>query len=116
MTAIERIAQKFPALYGPEVLGCSFVPDGWEALVTRLSEAVLACIQAKGLHDLQVVQVKEKFGALRFYLNYVAPDEVSALIRAAEEESGRTCETCGKLGERRTIKGWVRTVCPEHAV
>ncbi len=60
----------------------------------------------------KVFQVKEKFGGLRFYCDS-STDEIDALIRAAEEESTRTCDVCGRQG---TARGgsWIRTRCDEH--
>lgn len=60
-----------------------------------------------------VVQVKEKFGSLRFY--YDGGDaEVSAMVRVVETLSGLTCETCGKPGTTDNRRGWVYTSCDEH--
>lgn len=61
--------------------------------------------------DLQVVavQVKEKFGGLRFYVNG-ADDEVRGMIDMAESMSYRLCEDCGTKGTLRK-GGWYRTMC-----
>lgn len=59
-------------------------------------------------------QVKEKFGSLRFYMNYSTP-EMDKLIDEAEKESALTCEECGKSGKPRSKgKGWLYTACNEH--
>ena len=60
-----------------------------------------------------VVQVKEKFGTLRFYVQ-AASEEQYNYISFAESMSGCTCETCGKPGKR-LGRGWVYTACEEHA-
>lgn len=60
-----------------------------------------------------VDQVKEKFGALRFY--YTGGDDtIRGMVRMAESMSAVTCEECGKPGEQRH-GGWIRTLCDEHA-
>ena len=60
-----------------------------------------------------VVQVKEKFGTLRFYIQ-AGTDEHDNYISFAESMSARTCETCGKPGK--TLgRGWYYTSCEEHA-
>lgn len=64
-------------------------------------------------HVVTAVQVKEKFGGLRFYVDG-ADDYVRGLIDMAEGMSLRTCETCGKPGRCRK-GGWVSTLCEEHA-
>jgi hypothetical protein len=59
------------------------------------------------------VQVKEKFGTLRFYVDG-ATDKHYNYIDFAELMSGRTCEECGKQGQTYYM-GWHRTLCDEHA-
>jgi hypothetical protein len=59
-----------------------------------------------------VVQVKEKLGTLRFYING-GTDEHYNYIRFAEYLSAVTCEECGKPGKIRG-HGWYYTACDEH--
>ena len=59
-------------------------------------------------------QVKEKFGTLRFYMT-TETEEMSALIREAEERSAVTCEECGSPGTCRD-GGWILTLCDKCAV
>lgn len=59
------------------------------------------------------VQVKEKFGGLRFYVQ-AATDKHYSYISFAESMSYRTCEECGAPGKRYT-DGWHRTLCDIHA-
>jgi hypothetical protein len=59
------------------------------------------------------VQIKEKFGTLRFY--YDGGDEyIAGVLSMAESMSARTCEQCGSLGTARG-GGWIRTLCDKHA-
>lgn len=59
-----------------------------------------------------ILQIKEKFGTLRFYVNG-GNDKVDALIEYAEEMSAHTCEICGSPGSQ-TNTGWIRTLCDTH--
>ena len=59
------------------------------------------------------VQVKEKFGGLRFYVQ-AATDKHYNYISFAESMSYRTCEECGSPGKRYT-DGWHTTLCDIHA-
>jgi len=59
------------------------------------------------------VQVKEKFGGLRFYVNG-ATDKHWSYINFAESMSYRTCEDCGAPGKTYT-DGWHTTLCDIHA-
>jgi hypothetical protein len=59
-----------------------------------------------------VMQVKEKFGGLRFY--YDGGDEaVAGMVRMAEAWADHSCEECGAPGTSGG-KGWIRTLCPAH--
>jgi len=59
------------------------------------------------------VQVKEKFGGLRFYVQ-AATDKHYSYISFAESMSYRTCESCGAPGKTYT-DGWHTTLCDIHA-
>ena len=59
------------------------------------------------------VQVKEKFGGLRFYVQ-AATDKHYHYISFAESMSYRTCEECGAPGKTYT-DGWHTTLCDIHA-
>jgi len=59
------------------------------------------------------VQVKEKFGGLRFYVQ-AATDKHYSYISFAESMSYNTCEQCGNPGKTYT-DGWHTTLCDIHA-
>ena len=93
------------------------VGDGWYNIIDVLCARIQShCdwLQKKG-DDFQVeaVQVKEKFGELRFYTNY-EDEYISGLISMADGMSARTCEDCGKPGKMRG-GGWIRCLCDECA-
>jgi hypothetical protein len=85
--------------------------DGWfkllENLITKISSI-------DDYQKIKVIQVKEKFGTLRFYYDggYEIHDQVDDLINEAEEESAVTCEACGKPGTTNT-DGWISCLCDE---
>jgi hypothetical protein len=91
--------------------------DGWFELLKDASvriEALLkqSLIEGASIDDLtRAVQVKEKFGTLRFYVDS-ATDEVHAIISEAENLSEVTCEQCGARGRMRG-KRWYYTACNE---
>jgi indole-3-glycerol phosphate synthase len=62
--------------------------------------------------SLKAVQVKEKFGALRFYTSVAANDVEAKIIAEAEKASACTCEECGQPGKARG-GGWIRTLCDQ---
>jgi len=70
--------------------------EGWKDLYQPL----LDLCECKGI---QVLQVKEKFGGLRFYIEWGPEAEglgydLYRIITAAERASYHTCEMCGEDG------------------
>jgi hypothetical protein len=71
------------------------------------------------LASFSIVQIKEKFGGLRFYYECEASIESENRIRGAvdvaESMSFRTCEVCGNPGKCSSAGcNWLSTLCPEH--
>jgi len=80
--------------------------DGWFEIIRRLSDKL-----SKTPNPPLVLQVKQKYGDLCFYVGS-ATDEQYNMIHEAEEEATVTCEFCGKPGK----KGggyWVLVQCDE---
>jgi hypothetical protein len=89
-----------------------FPGDGWEPLIRRAAEKIEAAILTlpETARDVTTSsQVKEKFGALRWYMTS-GNEDIYAAIRLAEEQSVSTCEDCGAPGTLKT-NGWWRTLC-----
>lgn len=89
--------------------------DGWTDLLVDLCKKIQAhavTLPEGATQDIVALQVKEKYGTLRFYLS-VHDDTLENLVKEAEERSACTCETCGKPG---TLRGamWMYTACDEH--
>lgn len=64
------------------------------------------------LPQIQAVQVKEKYGTLRFYTNF-SDEYVDGLIAMAESMTAVTCQECGNPGRVRGL-GWIYVACDEH--
>jgi len=116
----ERLWNECPLLYRDknETVMNSLIPfgfehmDGWFSIVYNLSlklEAIIAAMPEEEQKAYRAVQVKEKFGTLRFYMAGET-DEMEKLISEAEDASAVTCEYCGAAGTLRT-KGWCFTLC-----
>jgi len=85
------------------------VGEGWYSIIKNIINELIALGW-----DKRVVQVKEKFGGLRFYLE-TYPEGAGDIIIKYEKLSYETCEKCGKKGSNRNIKGWLFTFCDDHA-
>jgi hypothetical protein len=59
--------------------------------------------------EIFAVQVKEKYGTLRFYMS-CETDEITDLISDAEALSSQTCESCGEPAKMRG-KFWLEVKC-----
>jgi len=122
----EKIFNDFPELFkNVDNLKVSLMAfgfecaDGWFDLIYNLCKNIKAYYKGNIPERFSVVQVKEKFGGLRFYITS-APMEVHNMIAKAELESYRICEHCGK--KHAVVKGkytsfyrddldWVLTLC-----
>lgn len=87
--------------------------DGWKQLLDNLCAVIEQHIKSKKLEDIYAIQVKEKFGSLRFYMSY-HDDFIEGAIALAEEQSGKICEICGEHGTIENLGGWLKAVCPKH--
>jgi hypothetical protein len=91
--------------------------DGWFNIIDQLCANIQSHIDWKNkekeiVPQVTVVQVKEKFGGLRFYYDG-GDDYIHGLSSMAESISELTCETCGNPVKRQG-GGWVYTACEEH--
>lgn len=88
--------------------------EGWYPLIEELFDKIQELVNINSEYsDLEVVQVKEKFGTLRVYLNYYYP-EIENLINEYEEKSAHICEVCGRKGKVCVHNFWYKTVCRWH--
>jgi hypothetical protein len=146
----KRLFKDFPSLYrgglavdkeSRNLMAYGFSSgDGWFRLIHDLSAAIEQEAYAAGLKPSSMdwpmaLQVKEKFGTLRFYVSTQAPgdgkdmgieahggmlsfrpvasnERIRALVNEAEEKSASTCEDCGLLGTLRKTS-WLHVACDE---
>ena len=76
----------------------------------------LVCDLIKNLIDVgwdkKILQIKEKYGSLRFYISE-GSDEIYKLIDKAENDSFTICESCGKVGKLRGNLSWIQVLCED---
>ena len=124
-------------LYG--AFGCEF-GDGWFIVIEGLCKDITRAYEEEEKEiDIIPLQIKQKFGALRFYykfvydnpgicaLDFIGPDalmtarftpnetelrrKIADIVRKWEEKSVTICEDCGKDGYIRKDMPWVATLC-----
>jgi len=85
---------------------------GWNQLIYDLS----AELKQMGFNG-EVLQIKEKFGGLRYYIAHddnELYDRMHRLINEYEKKSFTICEMCGSdKGKLLNKNYWYRTRCPE---
>jgi ribosomal protein L37AE/L43A len=107
------LIEKYPTLYKQYYLPMQETAmcwgfecgDGWFNLIDELSSKIIELDK-----NVEAIQVKEKFGGLRFYITS-STNDVHELISLYEHKSFTICEECGQPGMLRTDKGWWRTLC-----
>lgn len=118
-----QLMEKYPRIFQPyegNPYGVNWeVPDAWIQLVDDLCGAIQSHVDhwkmwdANGEHrcpQVRCSQVKEKFGALRFY--YSGGDQrIDGMISLATHISYNICISCGSREDLGTTEGWISTKC-----
>ena len=95
------------------------MPYGWKRAfgIQMCEEIRQTLLKADYLNDYRVVQIKEKFGQLRWYDNG-APEsifrELNDIIYKYEDISERTCICCGRPATKISL-GWISPFCDKCA-
>ena len=113
----KRMETAYPKMFASPYGGFA-VGAGWWPIVESLCTNIQRHIdwyvkQGKDIPQVEVNQIKEKFGGLRFYYSG-GDDEIAGMVRMAEVWADHTCEVCG-APEKRRAGGWIRTLCDTHA-
>ncbi len=111
------IKERCPLLYKESVaFDCG---PGWYHLIYDLSIKIEKILQEKakipiileneGNFEMFAIQIKEKYGTLRFYMSY-ENEEITELIREAKASSSQTCDNCGGSAKMRGTT-WLEVKC-----
>lgn len=118
----QRMINRFPKILGSN-FGGFCVGKGWwpilEILCANIQHHIDHCNsqyenqkQGTPVQQVVAVQIKEKFGGLRFYYNG-GDDVIQGMIYMAESWANHVCEECGSPATKKT-SGWIKTVCDKH--
>jgi hypothetical protein len=126
----KHLKETYPEMYQNVYCGI-YIDKGWFNLVDALSRSIYNYVKSNHTtYDIlsaknsetdyekveypSVVQIKEKFGDLRFYVDG-SNRYVDGMIDMAEQMSIHICEVCGNPGEKRDTN-WIKVLCDEHYV
>lgn len=93
------------------------MPDGWRKVFgEQMCEEIQNELNKLSEEDklkYRILQIKEKYGYLRWYSNWHT-DEIAKIITKYEELSERTCIKCGAAATKISL-GWISPWCDECA-
>jgi hypothetical protein len=121
----QRLGEKYPKIFANRYADMKITAmcwgfehgDGWYDIIDSLCANIQNHIdwqhkQGNEIAQVVAVQVKEKFGTLRFYYEG-GDDYISGLVSMAESWSAVACEECGAPGTQND-GGWIKTLCETH--
>lgn len=107
------------------------LPKGWADVLYEDLSKIDSLLQESGLDDfIYIDQVKEKWGSLRFYYDFIKIDDNGEVVELTEEEqkvveqihnlvwkmeehTEMVCCDCGTTENVQGYGGWVHFACPE---
>lgn len=109
---MDEIIEKYPQFFpGGQTICGAYCGKGWLPLVDDMfAEIQQYCTTNNTIETPQVAQIKEKFGALRVYIDF-CDDNIKKIVYKYEDISVTICEQCGKPGKKESINGWLKTIC-----
>lgn len=87
--------------------------SGWYVILDTLMSNIQHYIKYNESDmKINITQIKEKFGGLRFYYDG-GNDYIDGMVSMTESLSYRTCEFCGTTHNVGQTSGWISTICEE---
>lgn len=119
LTFPEKLRKLYPRMFPG---GDYSVPSTWEPLVLKLCDVlsyyqgVLDDAYRSDQYTIKCVQMKEKFGALRFYLESEDP-VIEKIVAYYSHLSTTICQQCGTSRDVSLCfpNQWYTYLCPLHA-
>ncbi len=121
MKKINELVEKYPIFFehlkeeGNDILPAYMFGiecgEGWYDLLDKLMSHLSFNIKHNRVPQINVTQIKEKFGGLCFYYDG-GNDYARGMIRFAEAMSYGICEDCGSNHNvTKTKEGWITCLC-----
>jgi hypothetical protein len=117
-----KLYEKYPKLFRQKDLSMQetcmnwgvCTGNGWFWIIDNLCNCIQNYIDANKKPQAEFVQIKEKFGELRIYIE--GTDElIQGMVWLAEDLSYSTCEACGTIQDIVHTKGYIKTLCKSCA-
>lgn len=112
----ELLKKNYPNAIGK--LGYLETPVGWNKLVTNcakeIEKAILRLPESRR-SEFGALQIKEKFGGLRWYLEFSNPI-IEPIREKYEILSRKKCQICGRNGKTINKNDEIVTVCIKHEI
>lgn len=115
--SVEELIEKYPKIFkdykgNPGRVNWS-LPSGWLFLVDKMCSLLQWDTDKNNYPQVECLQMKEKFGGLRFYTNGTN-DKQEGVISFAESLSNEMCMVCGSIKNIKSTNGWISRYCEEH--
>lgn len=113
----DELKAKYPRLLRPTFhVMCH---EGWVGILDAYFAVVDDAMPEGAVYEIE--QIKEKLGTLRIYDSsygetWASVKAVTEAHRLAEARSYHVCEYCGRPGIWSSRRGYLTTVCEDHAV
>lgn len=109
----DSLNEQYPSIFTDTFRGFE-IPDGWLALLAATCKQIQVHIDATpGVPQLEALQVKSKFGLMRFY-RQGGDAYCDGVISMSEAVSRTLCELCGNKGTQLKTRGWIIVRCTAH--
>jgi hypothetical protein len=105
-----------PVVIGSHLDNFRYHDLGWIPILEKLQNDIDDILQAQPDSGFAVLQLKEKFGAIRLYFDATpdVTDAIRELARSAAALSEKTCHSCGAPATLRST-GWILPYCADCA-
>jgi hypothetical protein len=111
----DSLYERYPKIFANRPIpGGIFCGYGWYCLIDELCAQIQEHVDRNAVEQPTAIQIKEKFGELRFSIQG-GDAQIRALIISARHRSVEICEVCGGAGKllERSNK-WLHTRCAAH--
>lgn len=115
---LDELIHKYPKIFDKSTYTIGWwAPLSWIPMIDEMCQKIQDWCDTQP-PESQVIchQMKEKFGGLRFYVNF-ATDDIYKLINIYEKQSYKMCQECGCTDcQLFKTKGWISFICQECAI